>query len=204
MSHIRVVLLTAVLVAAGLSIGAFAVVQIADIEPREERANKSRTPTAPTTARAAGATPTAPPSPTPETAGRLGLVTFTAVAGDQRAGEVATMFDEFFSAINAGDYDRALKYYDPAGQIDTTDPAERADFAEGVATSTDSDIVLKSLGEDPSTGNVVATVSFTSVQAPEKAPNGQTCAHWTVAYTLSQPGGAYRIFKGNASHDSCY
>jgi hypothetical protein len=191
------VLLTAVLVAAVLSVGAFAVVQVAHIgsEPTGSRSHgRTATPT-PTGA--------APRSSAPAPPDRAGLVKYTAVAGDDRAAEIATLFDSYFSAINAGDYDRALTYYDPAGQVDTSDPAERADFAEGVATSTDSDVVLRSLTGDPSDGNLVATVSFTSQQAADKAPNGQTCAHWTVAYTLTQPDGGYRIFKGTASHDGC-
>jgi hypothetical protein len=208
-SQIRIVVLTAVFVAATLSIGAFAVVQVADADSREDRSGKrSRaTATSSATSQARGGpteSASASASSEPEPEPKPGLVNFTAVAGDRRAADVAAMFDGFFSAINAGDYDRAMEFYDPAGQIDTTDPAERAAFAEGVATSTDSDIVLKAIAESPPDGKVIATVSFTSVQAPDKAPNGQTCTYWTVAYTLSQTDGAYRIFSGDASHDSCY
>jgi hypothetical protein len=200
MSPLRVLLVTAAIVAAALTIGAFAVAQIVD-DPSEPRANNKRRTTQATSA---------PASPGPagsgghsSAPGKTGLITYTAVAGDDRAAEAAEMFDEYFSAINAGNYDHALDFYDPSGQVDTTDPAERADFEEGVATSTDSEIAIKSVADDAS-GNLVATVSFKSVQAPDKAPNGQTCTYWTVKYTLTRPGGAYRIFKGVATHDSCY
>jgi hypothetical protein len=116
------------------------------------------------------------------------------------------MFDTHFSAVNAKDYARALSVYDPAGVINPNDPGQAADFQEAVSTTTDSQIMLRSIG--PSTRGVLdARVTFRSNQqsgyGPRERPS-ETCTAWDVTYTLTQPGGGgYKILAGTATNAPC-
>src|SRR5690242_5436402 len=86
--------------------------------PAVPAANATTAP-APTTAAPLTASP-AEPSPTdvatsqPAPPSKVGVVDIGAVAGDPRATAVATMFDTYFSAINAKNYDAAIQAYDPS------------------------------------------------------------------------------------------
>jgi serine protease Do len=64
-------------------------------------------------------------------------------------------------------------------QAQTTEQA----FADGDATSYDSDVqVLDAAQIDATTVRVGLT--FTSLQAPDKGPNGESCDIWTIDYTV--------------------
>ncbi len=157
-------------------------------------------------ASASDSSPTAGPTtpgPTPTTAKptenptKVGIVDIGPVAGDSRASDVGRMFDTYFSAINARDFDTAVQVYDPSGSINPNDPNQRQTFANGVSTTTDSAASVQSIGPDGST--VPVRITFVSHQQSGYGPKGrtsETCTHWDVTYLLSSPSaGQYKIVK---------
>lgn len=192
------VLLLVVLLLAG---GAIATVLLVDgNEDRGTTANPQPTPTG-------VSSPTrTPPSPTVSAAPPR-LVTTDPSVSDSRAAAVADMFEDYFTAINNRDYDRALEAYDPAGVINPGDARQAADFKQAISTTTDSQIVLRSVGPPASGRGVLdARVTFRSNQQPGYGPRErptETCTAWDVTYALSQPAGEYKIVIGKATHAPC-
>jgi len=147
----------------------------------------------------------APASPEPRAApSRVGLVDVAAVTADPRALDVAAMFDTYFSAINARDYDRAISVYDPGGSINPNDPVQRQHFVQGVSTTTEADVHLLSVGAgDGGQTLVPARVTFQSNQQAGYGPKGresETCTRWDVTYALRLAAEhQYRIVRATAA-----
>lgn len=146
-------------------------------------------------------------SPTPATY-RVGVVDYSPVSGDDRAPDVATMFDTYFSNINSHNYDAAVQVYDPSGVVNPGNPRSRQSFATAMSSTADSDVQLESLGSgDGGAVAVTARVAFRSTQAAGMGPKGsenETCTRWQVTYSLSEPGThQYRIVRGSGTHQSC-
>ena len=155
--------------------------------------------TAPSTSGPTSASPTTPSS--------VGVVAIDPAVTDPRAADVAAMFDSHFSAVNAKDYAKAIAAYDPAGVINPNDSAQASDFRQAISTTTDEQITLRSIGPDSSgRGVLAARVTFRSNQqagyGPRERPN-ETCTAWDVTYSVSQPGGVYKIFAGKATNAPC-
>jgi hypothetical protein len=114
------------------------------------------------------------------------------------------MFTTYFGGINDKNYDEVGSVLDPAGSVDPTDTAEMDALARGTRSTTDSDVVLTSVG-DASGGLLTAEVTFVSHQDAGDGPRGrsaETCTHWTIRYTVSDEG-AYRIRKSKAASRPC-
>jgi hypothetical protein len=161
---------------------------------------------------AAGSTVSTAPSPSGPAPGgsgsadphRVGLVDVSAVSDDPRSVDIGVMFDQYFSAINAKDYRRAIEVYDPAGVVDPANPADQRHFEQGVSTTADSEVRL--LAIQPGDGARVvahARVAFRSNQQAGFGPRGresETCTRWAVTYALTVPfGGQYRILGASAA-----
>jgi hypothetical protein len=177
--------------------------------------------TAPPTGTPASSTPPAPtgaatsrPAPTPTTPGpptlpaSVGSIRLDPGLDPAKGPEIAALFDTYFSAVNARNAGAALGALDPSGSIDQSDPSAVRKFTDGISTSTDDDILLLSLGADPSgKGLLQARVTFRSHQEAGKGPRGresETCTRWDVTYVLTRPGGAYRIWGStNAGNRPC-
>lgn len=115
--------------------------------------------------------PTSEPSPEPDLGTRVNAV-----------------LNDYFGAINRGDYAAAYARLGPDAQGKTS----YEDFADGSSTSQDTDVQVRHLnGSDPS--RPVAWVTFTSRQAADKGPNGLTCAEWSLDYTFLDFGGQLLI-----------
>jgi hypothetical protein len=145
-----------------------------------------------------GSTDEPPPAPT-----AVGIVRIGAGLTDDRAAEVATMFDTYFAGINAKDYDQVGSVLDPAGSIDPTDAGAMAELADGTRTTRDTGIALNRL-LDLGGDRVRAEVTFRSTQKAGDGPRGrtgETCTRWDIAYTLSTP--PYRILRSTASSRPC-
>lgn len=130
------------------------------------------------------------------------------VDGDPDADAVASMFGGFYGAINTGDYDTALTYYDPAAKaVDLQSESSRSSWKHTMSTTEESDVALTGLSDTE--GYTAATVSFRSHQDPGYGPGSdpdQTCTDWNVTYWLTDDGGTYRIFKAptkGVSHSGC-
>lgn len=139
--------------------------------------------------------------PEPEVT-RVGIVAISAPSSVTE--RVARMFDAYFSAVNSGDHDTVLALYDPAGVLDTTDPAKAQRFLDDISTTQDDEVVLKNATDNGST--VTADVTFRSHQAAGKGPRDdpdQTCTLWSLRYTLTDDGGQLLIRKGSGDYTSC-
>ena len=159
------------------------------------------TPTAESSPAEASPTPTEPPS---AGATSVGVVTIGPAVTDARATEIATMFDTYFTGINAKDYASVASVLDPAGTVDPTNQAEMDAFAAGTRTTQDSEITLVEISD--SVANVLALVNFRSTQAPGAGPKGrtgETCTRWSINYTLTDGTGSYRILRGTATSRPC-
>jgi hypothetical protein len=189
-----------------LAVGAVTTVVLVgrdDGEPRVRPSTQTGTaaPSAasPTGASAGPATPTTPAS--------VGVVAIDPGVTDPRAADVAAMFDSHFAAVNAKNYAQALAAYDPAGAINPNDAAQAAAYQRDVSTTTDDQIVLRGIGPDTTgKGVLAARVTFRSTQqagyGPKERPN-EACTAWDVTYTISRPGGVYKIFAGKATNSPC-
>jgi hypothetical protein len=184
-----------------LALGAVTTVLLVEVNNDEPTGSPPATsaPSSPSTTKPGSAAPTKP--------GSVGVVAIDPAVTDPRAVDVATMFDSHFAAVNAKNYAKAIAVYDPAGVINPNDPGQASDFQRAVSTTTDDQIVLRSVGADPAgRGVLAARVTFRSNQqagyGPSERPD-ETCTAWDVTYTLSQPGGAYKILAGKATNSPC-
>jgi S1-C subfamily serine protease len=109
-----------------------------------------------------------------------------ALTPETSAGVVAA-FERYFDGINTGHYRAAWHVLSPRVRGSFTS------FADGDSTSYDFDQhILAARQLDARTARVV--LGFTSIQAPDKGPNGEVCDLWTIAYTMIDgPGGAWLI-----------
>ncbi|MEU7868891.1 hypothetical protein [Dactylosporangium sp. NPDC049140] len=156
---------------------------------------------APTTAAPATAAPTTAAAPTLPAS--VGAVRLDPSLDPARAPAVAAVFDKYYAAVNARDAGAALNVMDPGGSINQGDTNAVKRFSDGISTSTDDDILLLALGSDPTGhGSLQARVTFRSQQQAGKGPKGresETCTRWDVTYSLTQPGGEYRIWGSTSA-----
>lgn len=122
-------------------------------------------------------------------------------AGDAAA-DVSDTLTRYFAGINSGDYASAYAMYSAHLRAGWS----LAAFAADTATSFDSDFAVldAATGED----TVSVTLQFTSLQAPDQGPDGDTCDRWTLRYRLVlDDGGAWRIDAADKvdgrTHTSC-
>jgi hypothetical protein len=120
-------------------------------------------------------------------------------ATTQAVGEV---LKTYFDGINSADYEQAWLMLSPSLR-----GASVSSFADGTSTSFDSQVTLLSV--TPGAGeSVIAHVTFTSVQASDKGPDGDTCDNWDLDYTLVPSGNSWLIDKvlghdGGPTHSRC-
>ena len=158
-----------------------------------------------------GATQTAPSTPAPSPPGPSPIqsdggpgVTIAANADqDARAQAVAEFLGEYFSAINAHDYQAYISLLSPDAQQNFTE----AQFQSGYGSTTDSAETLLNVSTAPD-GDTVASVTFTSNQNSSQSVNqADTCTEWAISLFLGQPDGSYLIDPPppgyQASHSSC-
>jgi hypothetical protein len=131
-----------------------------------------------------------PPAPatsvSPPPVGQAGLVAISATASGPAAPHVAAFLSRYFQAINAKDYPAYRSMYDP-----TSNPAQsEAAFRSGYRTTQDSAITLVRLVPSGA-GGWLATVAFTSSQAPSDSPTGTSCNRWRVLYVLAPAGATF-------------
>ena len=133
---------------------------------------------------ASSSPPSAPvSSASPPPVGQAGLVAISPAANGPAAPHVAAFLSRYFQAINAKDYPAYRSMYDP-----TSNPAQsEAGFLSGYRTTQDYAITLVRLIPSGA-GGWLATVTFTSNQAPPASPTGTSCTRWRVLYVLAPAG----------------
>ena len=158
------------------------------------------TPTAPSTSDTPSAEPT-DTEPTPIPSATVGIVDYAAVATtDPRAPDVASLFNQYFMAIDSRDYSQVLASYDPNSEIGKSDSAGIAQFEQGISTSTDSNIALTGLSNGSGNIAVMARITFQSAQAaglgPARDPN-ETCTRWErhLFADPAQPGAVPDLYR---------
>lgn len=111
------------------------------------------------------------------------LVT-TSLEATEATEAVRDVLFDYFDGINTSDYERAYRQLSDVRRARLS--PER--FREEQSTSIVSDVVLLDVTETG--GELRATVTFTSTQAPAFGPDGLECAYWTLEYRLV-PGGEH-------------
>ena len=114
---------------------------------------------------------------------------------------VGQVLKTYFDGINSADYEQAWLMLSPRLRGPSW-----SSFAKGTSTSLDSGVALLSV--TPAGQSVIAHVTFTSVQASEKGPGGDTCDNWDLDYTLVPSGDSWLIDKvlghnGGRTHTAC-
>lgn len=116
---------------------------------------------------------------------------------------IARAFATYFDGINTGDYASAYAVLSPR----LRSASGLQSFAAGDSTSYDSQIrVLDAQLIDPVTARVA--ISFVSLQAPFKGPNGEGCDIWTLDYTMIELSDGWHIdgvapYEGRPEHAAC-
>jgi hypothetical protein len=148
---------------------------------------KTTQPASPTPAASASTSPSKSPTPTPSPT--LSLVSVApGVTSSAAEPQVETVLSHYFHGINSHSYPEFAKTLNPAAQAN--EPQSR--FESGYATTTDSGMTLTSL-TDSGSGGLVATVTFTSHQAPADSYDNSACNAWTFNFYLVPQGSGYLI-----------
>jgi hypothetical protein len=124
-----------------------------------------------------------PPSPSPapsEVTVNGVAVDISAVSTNASATAVAQTLGTYFGGIDSQNYTQAYNTLTPSLQASI--PYQN--WSSGLATTKDTSVVVQTIQHDPN-GDVNATVSFQSHQAPQYGPvAGDTCDNWILDYRL--------------------
>jgi hypothetical protein len=132
----------------------------------------------------------APPAASPDGAVSLGGVTVRTGPGAARqpgAARVATFMAGYFDAINQRDYQGYMAKFDDQARPDYT----RQKFLAEFGTTADTAAALTGLS--PAGRGLLATVTFTSHQSPDRSFTHTACTAWTQRLYLEASGGTYLI-----------
>jgi len=115
---------------------------------------------------------------------------------------VGQVFKTYFEGINSADYAAAWSMLSPKLQGPSW-----ASFAAGTSTSYDTLVTIRSVSSGAGE-SVSAHVTFTSVQASEKGPDGDTCDNWDMDYSLIPSDDSWLIDRslghnGGPTHTTC-
>jgi S1-C subfamily serine protease len=115
---------------------------------------------------------------------------------------VGQVFKTYFDGINSADYEHAWLMLSPKLRGPSW-----SSFAKGTSTSYDDQVTVLSVTPGAAQ-SVTARVTFTSVQASEKGPDGDTCDNWDLDYTLIRSGDTWLIdnvlgHNGGRTHTNC-
>ena len=156
-------------------------------------------------------TPSPSPSPTPAAPAQVSVdgvtVDISAINTDPNAAAVASTIGTYFGGIDSRNYLQAWNAFAPALQA----KIPYQPWSSSLSTTRDTRVVLQSIRHDPN-GDIDATVSFRSHQAPRSGPNpGETCTNWSLDYRLApDPAGSAslpylvsKVKKVGAGHTAC-
>jgi hypothetical protein len=124
---------------------------------------------------------------------------------DPTSESVVKFFSAYFDAINAADYDSVWSMLAPSLRGRSSQG-----LARGLSTTFDTGVDVQSITLK-SGGKALAHVSFTSFQAPEKGPDGDSCDNWDLDYLLlpvGESGDSWQIsavsgYQNGPTHSSC-
>lgn len=156
-------------------------------------------------------TPRPSPSPAPAAPAQVSVdgvtVDISAVNTDPNAAAVASSIGTYFGGIDSRNYLQAWNTFAP--ELQAKIPYQP--WSSSLSTTRDTRVVLQNIRHDPN-GDIDATVSFRSHQAPQNGPNpGETCTNWSLVYRLApapagsapQPYLISKVKKVGAGHTAC-
>jgi hypothetical protein len=122
--------------------------------------------------------------------------------GEPDSTGILSTFTTYFNAIDGGDYATAYAQLAPSEQGSESE----TQFAADEATSYTYNVALQNITAEGA-GEDLVDMSFTSLQAAALGPDGDDCDHWTLAYTMVESGGTWRIAdasgQNGSTHQSC-
>jgi WD40 repeat protein len=104
------------------------------------------------------------------------------------AAKAKLFVDEYFTAINEHNYAK----YKTLLTLQQQTAQTQSSFDAGYATVTDSGITLTGVSE-ASAGQVVAQLTFTSIQNPAASVDNSACNQWNISLYLVPSGNGYLI-----------
>jgi hypothetical protein len=125
------------------------------------------------------------------------------VAGNPAANSITEFLAQYFSAINAHDYQAYVTLLSSQQQEGFTE----SQFQDGYGSTTDSAETLTGIST-AANGDTEATVTFTSNQnASQSVDQSETCTDWGVSLFLENDGTSYLIDPPppgyHAAHSPC-
>ena len=127
----------------------------------------------------------------------------SSASGSDVAAIESTLYT-YFHAINDGDYATAYAQLDAHAKAHF---GTLQQFADGVSTSYDfyisnGRVFLYAIGQVTRSSADTDRIPlwFTSIQNPAKGPNGDTCDHWTLIYTMRNVAGVWLIDSVTGQH----
>ncbi len=169
--------------------------------PKTATSAATTTPTS-SASSSATASPTGSPTPTVRRTAspKTGLTVDPAASANPAEPGVATLVNDYFTAINEHNYTAYNNLLEPQEQANDTPSA----FQSGYGTTTDLNERLTAI---TATGNggEAATLSFTSHQNPADSATGTACTTWTITLYLEPNGGSsYLIGPTPAGYHAQY
>ena len=144
--------------------------------------------------------PSPTPPPSPARAANGALTVSAAAAASPDAQPIATLLDNYFSAINSRNYPAYRSLLVPRLRHSFT----RQKFASGYRSTADSHEKLLSIFP-AGDGDTVAAIAFTSHQNPIDSPNGlQACTRWHISIFLRPAGTGFLIDQAPAGYHAAY
>jgi S1-C subfamily serine protease len=120
--------------------------------------------------------------------------------GDTNVQAVVAPIVTYFDGINSGNYAQAYN----AETASAHHGQSLSEFSDHVATSYDNDFHAVSASANPD-GSYNLEITFTSIQAPDAGPNGDTCDIWDLIYRLvPTSAGTYLIDAATPASGSGY
>lgn len=134
----------------------------------------------------------------PSNAGQVAIASDASQNPD--ASSVATFLDQYFSAINAHDYQSYVSLLSPQMQQGQT----QEQFDHGYRSTADSAETLTSIST-AANGDLDVAVTFTSHQNPADSPNqAESCTDWKISLFLEQGGSGYLIDAAPPGYRASY
>ena len=113
--------------------------------------------------------------------------------------EFTALLDRYFTAINARDYAAYAGLLDRQRRRHET----AASFRSGYGSTTDSDETLTAIS-DTGSGDLAASVTFTSHQKPADSLEHSSCTRWAITLYLVRHGTGYLIETPPAGYRAYY
>ena len=151
----------------------------------------------------ASTSPSASPSPSPSASPSVSPSVVSVAPGAKPApAQVEIVLSHYFQGINDHNYAEYASSQNAKGKADQPE----ASFDSGYATTADSRMTLTSL-TPTGAGDLTATVTFTSRQAPADSVDHSACDAWTLNLYLVPNGTGYLITPAPSdyepSHTDC-